>query len=46
MKSNRCELLLFFERLIFATTYNKKTNQEMRCELLLFFERLIFATTV
>ena len=41
-----CELLLFFERLIFATNSLRCQMKSNRCELLLFFERLIFATTV
>ena len=41
----RCELLLFFERLIFATTDLILKKLPDSCELLLFFERLIFATT-
>ena len=40
-----CELLLFFERLIFATNSLRCQMKSNRCELLLFFERLIFATT-
>ena len=38
-------MLLFFERLIFATTIRFGLRPAACCELLLFFERLIFATT-
>ena len=41
----RCDLLSFFEQLIFATTRYSRTCRSYSCDLLSFFEQLIFATT-
>ena len=40
-----CDLLSFFELLIFTTTYLNKYHYQNSCDLLSFFELLIFTTT-
>nr|WP_158288437.1 hypothetical protein [Mucilaginibacter psychrotolerans] len=42
----RCDLLSFFEQLIFGTTIKYKGAEPYCCDLLSFFEQLIFGTTV
>ena len=40
----RCDLLSFFEILIFVTVRKRVERRGLRCDLLSFFEILIFVT--